>query len=155
VPSQARANSTSQPVAIAACCLIIILALVVGVGMPDRLVLRHLVQTLPLWAGIVWGFRRSNATGWIGLPLFIFWLGLMALIWLYLLGISHALNGHFSPLEIAMTVVVGLASLVGIVIFWRFKSGLSAPKAASLFVLFVAFQFACFRVSFLPAIAHR
>jgi hypothetical protein len=132
-----------------------ILASVGGVGMPDGLMLRHLVQTLQLWAGVVCGFRESKSNGWIGLPLFVFWAGLMTLIWLYLLGVSHVINGHFSPLEIAMTIVVSLASVVGIAMFWRFKSGTSAPMAASLFVVFAAFQLACFRISFLPSVARR
>src|SRR5580693_9565307 len=100
-----------------------ILASVGGVGMPDGLMLRHLVQTLQLWAGVVCGFRESKSNGWIGLTLFVFWVGLMTLIWLYLLGVSHVINGHFSPLEIAMTIVVSLASVVGIAMFWRVKSG--------------------------------
>ncbi len=150
-----RGRGATDPVAIAVCCLVIILALVGGVGVPDRLVLRHLVQTLPLWAGVAFGFRCSRATGWIALPLFLFWLVLMSLIWLYLLGVAHVLSGHFSPLEIAMTIIVGAASVVGIAMFWRFKSALSVAKAVSLFVIFAAIQFACLRVSFLPAIAHR
>jgi hypothetical protein len=150
-----NAASATEPVLIAVCCLVIILALVGGVGLASGLVLRHLVQTLPLWVGVALGWRRSRATGWIGLPLFSFWLLLMAFIWLYLLGISRMLSGHFSPLEIAMTIVVGAASLVGIAMFGRFKSSLSVASAASLFVVTAAIQWVCFRASFLPAIAHR
>jgi hypothetical protein len=123
--------------------------------MPDGLVLRHVVQTLPFWFAIALGFRHSRATGWIALPLFLCWLGLMCLIWLYLLRVSHVINGHFSPLEIAMTIVVGVASLIGIAMFWRFKSALSAATALIIFVVFAAFQLACLHVSFLPSIAHR
>ncbi|MGH9575450.1 MAG: hypothetical protein ACRD40_18220 [Candidatus Acidiferrales bacterium] len=143
------------PNAIAFCCLAIILALVVGVGIPDGLLLRHIVKTLPLWPAIVLGFRRSNTVGWASLPLFLFWLLLMTLIWLYLLGVSHLINGHFSPLEIAMTLIVGAASLVGIGTFWQLKFRLPALQAVVLFVVFAAFQFACLRVSLLPSIAHR
>lgn len=144
-----------RPTVIASCCLAIILALVVGVGVPDKLVLRHIVQTLPLWPVIVLGFGRSNAVGWASLPLFFFWLFIMTLIWLYLLGVSHLVNGHFSPLEIAMTVIVGATSLIGIGAFWRLKSRLPALQAIVLFVVFAAFQFACLRISLLPSIAHR
>jgi hypothetical protein len=92
---------------IAVCCLGIILALVLGVGLASHLVLRHLVQTSPLWICVVLGFRHSRATYWVGLPLFLFWLILMGVIWTYLLGISHLVTGHFSPIEIVMTLVVG------------------------------------------------
>ena len=149
------ADNPTQPKAIAICCGIIILALVVGVGLASNLVLRHLVQTLPLWIGVVLGFRRSRATGWIALPSFVFWLVLMMVIWLYLLGVAHFISGHFSIIEIAMTIVVGIAAVVGITMFWRLQSHLSPWRALSLFVILAALQWACFRVSTLPAIAHR
>ena len=147
-------RSSWRPLAIAACSVAIILAMVCGVGIPDNLILRHIVQTLPLWFAVVLGARRSNSTSWISLPLFLFWLGIMALIWLYLLGLSRVVNGHFSPLEITMTIIVGLSSIVGISMSYGLRS-LSAIRALCLFVAFAALQFVCFRVSFLPSIAHR
>jgi hypothetical protein len=148
------ANAT-EPVWIAVCCLAIILAQVGGVGFASGLVLHHLAQTLPLWVGVVLGFRRSRATGWVGLPLFLFWLVLMALLWLDLLGIAHVLFGHFSPVEIAMTIVVGTATVIGIAMFWRFKSSLSVASAAGLFLVVAAIQWLCFRAGFWSPIALR
>jgi len=144
-----------QPLVVACCSLAIIAALVLGVGVGSHLVLRHIVQTLPLWVAITFGLRRSRVAGWVGLPLFLSWLLLMALIWLYLLGVSNMMSGHFTGLEITMTVVVGLASGVGIVAFFRLKSDLSGWGRTIIFVVLAAFQFACLRLSFLPAIAHR
>ena len=144
-----------KPIVIGVCCLVIILALVGGVGLASGLVLRHLVQTLPLWVGVALGFRRARAVGWVGLPLFLFWLLLMTLIWLYLLGVSSILSGHFSELEIAMTIVVGTASLVGIAMCVRFKSSFSAVSAVTVFVVVAASQWVCFRASLTPAIAHH
>jgi len=146
-------NSTQAPIAL--CCLVIIAALVLGVGLPGHMVIRHLVQTLPLWPGVVCGFRRSRTTGWVALPLFVFWLGLMALIWLYLLGLSNLISGHFSPLEIAMTITVGTASMVGIISFAPFRKSLAAPAAVALIFVLLTIQFVCMRISFLPSIAHR
>ena len=148
-------SSGPTPMAIAICGLIVILALVVGVGLASNLVLRHIVQTLPLWFGVVLGFRRAQITGWITLPSFLFWLALMAVIWLYLLGIARIISGHFSPVEIAMTIIVGAASLIGIVMFARLKSLCSPAKAVAAFAAMAVLQLACFRLSFLPAIAHR
>ncbi len=65
-------SGAAAPIAIAVSCFIIIAALVGGVGIPDGLMLRHIVQTLPLWAAIVVGLRRSHATGWLALPCFLF-----------------------------------------------------------------------------------
>jgi hypothetical protein len=145
----------SRPAVMATCCLVIMLALVAGVGLASNLVVRHLVQTAPLWAAVILGFRRSRATAWVGLPLFVFWLLLMSLIWSYLLGISHLLSGQFSSIEITMTITVGTASAIGIASFVRFKSFLSPVSAAGLFVVMAALQVVCFRLSFLPAIAHH
>src|SRR5580698_8357766 len=105
-------NTDSRPVVMAACGLAIIFALVLGVGLASNLEVRHLVQTAPVWAVVVLGFRRSRMVAWVALPMFVFWLLLMSLIWAYLLGISHLLSGHFSPVEIAMTIIVGVASLI-------------------------------------------
>lgn len=79
----------------------------------------------------------------------------MALIWLYLLGISNLLSGHFAPVEITMTIIVGAAAVAGIGGFIRFKSFLAPTRAVGIFVLMLVTQLACLRVSFLPAIAHR
>jgi hypothetical protein len=148
-------QQSNEPIVIGVCCLVIILALVGGVGLASGLVLRHLVQTLPLWVGVALGFRRSRAVGWVGLPLFLFWVLLMTLIWLYLLGVSSILSGDFSELEIAMTIVVGTASLVGIAKCVRFKSSLSVVSAVTVFVVVAGIQWVCFRASLTPAIARH
>jgi hypothetical protein len=38
----------------------------------------------------------------------------MAGIWLFLLGLSRFLTGRFSPVEIALILVIGVACLVGL-----------------------------------------
>ena len=144
-----------QPLVVAGCSLAIIAALVLGVGIGSHLVLRHVVQTLPLWVAVTLGLKRSRAAGWAGLPAFLFWLVLMTVIWLYVLGVSNILSGYFTQLEIAMTVVVGIASGMGIVAFSRLKSDLSAWGLTSIFIVLALVQIVCFRLSFLPAIAHR
>jgi len=144
-----------QPFVVAGCSLVIIAALVLGVGIGSHLVLRHVVQTLPLWVVVTLGLKRSRAAGWAGLPAFLFWLVLMTFIWLYLLGVSNMVSGHFTQLEIAMTIVVGIASAVGIVAFFRLKSSLSGWGQASIFIVLAVVQVVCFRLSLLPAIAHR
>jgi len=41
----------------------------------------------------------------------------MGLIWLQLLGMIRFLTMHFSSVEIGMTIVVGIGSVVGIAMF--------------------------------------
>src|SRR5689334_4144892 len=114
-------HMTEQGVAIATnhralmVCSVIVIAALLVVGAVSHGVLRHIVQTSPLWIGIVLGARRSPLTKWAALPCFVFWLFLMFVIWLFLLGWTHIISGTFLPTEIAMTIVVGLASGVGIV----------------------------------------
>ena len=45
----------------------------------------------------------------------------MIFIWLFLLGWARIISGHFLPSEVAMTLVVGAASCVGIAacLAWR------------------------------------
>jgi len=152
---QADQNHPTGGTGVAACGLAIIAALVIGVGIPGHLVLRHVVQTLPLWIVVWLGFRHSRSSNWVALPMFVFWFVIMGMIWSYLLGLAHIFSGHFTSLEQAMTLVVILSSLSGIVLSSRTKSGLSPFQAGSLFVLCGALQWLCFRISFLPAIAHR
>lgn len=154
-PEKAATQTTTPQIStaslmIAGCCLAVICALVLGVGLASNLVLRHVVQTLPLWVAVVLGFRQSRLTGWIALPCLIFRLLLMAVIWCYLLGISPWINGQFSVIEIATTVIVGVASLAGIVSFARFRSSLSPAVAAVLFIGMGAVQLAGLRISFSP-----
>jgi hypothetical protein len=77
----------------------------------------------------------------------------MVLIWLFLLGWAHVISGHFSPVEIAMTLIVGVASAIGFVIcVWRARWSI---RGCALIVLFGVLQFLAFRISLLRAIAHR
>jgi hypothetical protein len=139
---------------VAVCGLAVIAALLV-VGAVSHGVIRHIVQTAPLWIAIAMGFRGSRWTKWAALPCFLFWLLLMTLIWLFLLGWVHILSGTFSPTEIAMTLIVGAASVMGITTSVRTQSGGAPWPAAGLIALVAALQLIALRVSFLPEIGHR
>jgi hypothetical protein len=140
---------------IALCCLAIMVALVGGVGLATGLVIRHVVQTAPLWIGLALGMRGSRAVGWFTAPIFAFWMVLMTLIWLYLAGWSTLISGHFSPFETAMTLAVGAACVIGLWLDARSFAGVPVTTAAGLFVIAAAAQSLCFRLSMLPGIARR
>lgn len=137
---------------IGGCCLAVLGALYV-VGAVSHGSLRHEVQTLPLWIPIIAGFNRREFARWCALPCMFFWFAMMSLIWLFLLGWSHLISGHFAPIEIAMTVVVGIASAIGFV-FCIWRARWSIPGCA-LIVLFGVLQVLAFRISILPSIAHQ
>jgi hypothetical protein len=79
-----------SPRILAYCALSLILALYV-VGFVSHGILRHLVQTAPVWPIVILGWKRSEYTQWMALACFLFWLFLMSLIWLFLLGWSHVI----------------------------------------------------------------
>jgi hypothetical protein len=135
-------------------CLLIVAALLL-VGVVSRGILRHVVQTAPLWIAVVLGARRSVLTRWAALPPLVFWLVLMIVLWMHLLGLVGWITGSFSPIEIVLTVVVAAAALVGI----RQARAVPAAKASSPGALAVVLgvavlQLLAFRWSFLPGIAH-
>jgi hypothetical protein len=146
----------NRPRLIAYSSLAIVAALyVVGAVSVPPGSLRHEVQTLPLWFPIIAGLEKSELAKWAALPCMIFWLTIMIFIWLFLLGWAHVVSGHFPPTEIAMTLVVGAASIVGLGVSLRWRTAARPVTASAVFVLFAALQWLAFRVSLLPYIAHR
>lgn len=139
---------------IASCSLAVLLALYV-VGAVSHGSLRHEVQTLPLWFPIVLGFRRRGVAKWSALPCFIFWLVLMVFIWLFLLGWARIVTGHFSAIEIGMTLIIGVACLIGLVSSFRWRTSLGWLGASTIAVVFAILQLAAFRISLIPYIATR
>src|SRR5690242_3791267 len=139
---------------IASCCLTVLVALYV-VGAVSHGSLRHEVQTLPLWFPIVLGFRRREVAKWSALPCLIFWLHIVVLIWLFLLGWARLVTGHFSAIEIAMTLIIGIACIIGLALSFRWRTSLSWLGASTIAVVFAILQLAAFRISLIPYIATR
>jgi hypothetical protein len=148
-------RSTSGLPLLIGCCLTTIAALLV-VGVISHGVVRHLVQTSPLWLAVVLGASRSTLTRWAALPCLLFWLVLMVTVWLYLLGWVWFISGTFSPAEIALTVVVAAAAAVGLVQAVAMRSTGGRPSRALATIAVVGLlQVLAFRLSLTPQIAHR
>lgn len=139
---------------IAYSCLAVLVALYV-VGAVSNGSLRHEVQTLPLWFPIVLGFRQRELAKWSALPCLIFWLAIMVLTWLFLLGWAHILTGHFTPTEVIMTLLIGFVCPFGITQCFRWKTSVPPLLAFGIFVLFGVLQLLAVRVSLIPYIATR
>jgi len=146
--------SHARVVAYASLAVLIALYIVGAVSVPPGS-LRHEVQTLPLWLPIVAGFQGRPVAKWASIPCFALWLVLMVLIWLFLLGWARIVTGHFSPTEIAMTLVVGISSVVGVLSAVRWKTDIRTPTGIGIAAIFFALQVLALRVSFLPYIARR
>jgi len=142
----------TPPKIIGYCALITLVALYI-VGAVSNGVLRHIVQTLPLWVPIVWGLRRREIAKHAALPCFAIWLLLMIFIWLYLLGWARIITGHFAPIEIILTVAIGVASIAGLWTGIRWRTSVSWSRAVSTAAIFAVLQIAALRISFLPSIA--
>ena len=142
----------TTPKAIGYCALIMLLALYV-VGAVSNGVLRHIVQTLPLWFPIMLGLRQREIAKYASLPCFIIWLVLMTFIWLFLLGWAKVITGRFTPIEIILTLVIGGASIVGLIAAFRWRTSLSWAKVLCGAAIFTVLQLAALRISFLPSIA--
>jgi hypothetical protein len=142
----------NAPKAIGYCALITLFALYV-VGAVSNGVVRHIVQSLPLWFPIVWGLRQREIAKYAALPCFAIWLALMILIWLFLLGWAKLVSGHFTPVEVILTLVIGTAGIAGLLIGFRWRTSLSWSKALSIAAIFALLQVAALRISFLPSIA--
>jgi hypothetical protein len=76
-------------------------------------VLRNIVQTLPLWIPIVLGFRGNEFAKWSALPCLVIWLAAMMIVWLFLFRWMCVQLWHFSPAEIAMSLIVRVGRLRG------------------------------------------
>jgi hypothetical protein len=79
----------------------------------------------------------------------------MIAIWLFLLGLARIVSGHFFPTEVAMTLVVGAASMTGIVASLRWRTAIRPAAALAVFLAFAVLQFLAFRLSLIPYIAQR
>jgi len=97
-----------------AVCLAGIAVALVLVGAVSDTIPRHLVQIVPLilGAGLVLG--RNPSASYAAVGLCAFWAVIMGLIWLYLLGLSGVVSGTYSAVEIALTVVIAVFSVLGI-----------------------------------------
>lgn len=136
------------------CCFLTIAALLVA-GSVSHGVIRHIVQTAPLWIAIVLAFRESDWSTWAAIPCFLFWLLIMVAIWLYILGWARIITGTFSLTETAMTIIVGMASATGLFAALSRKTAVAWWRGIAVMVVVALLQLIALRVSLLPAIAHR
>jgi hypothetical protein len=135
------------------CALAIILSLYI-VGMVSHGVIRHIVQTAPIWVAVWLGMKRSQWAKWAAFPSFVFWLAIAVMIWLFLLGWARMVSGTFSPIEIAMTIAFAAASVIGMWKSVRSRTQVSWAAGIGVFVLFAFLQGLAFRISMLPRVAH-
>lgn len=79
----------------------------------------------------------------------------MTCIWLFLLGWARVLTGHFTPIEIAMTLVVGIACAIGLGVCFRMPTTVSRGRALGAAAVLGLLQLIALRVSLIPYIASH
>lgn len=135
-------------------CAVAVIASLYAVGIESHGIIRHIVQTAPLWIGVWLGWRNSQLTKWALLPCFVLWLVLMVNIWLLLLGLPHFLSGDFTSIEIVLTVLIGIACIIGAVRGFRERTSVPFSRAFLVTVGVLFLQLLCLRVSFLPRVSR-
>jgi hypothetical protein len=118
---------------------IIMLALLI-VGIVSNTIPRHLIQIFPVALAMMLSIVRSRGSHWHAIPIFLIWFIIMGLIWFYLLGIADIVTGQFTPTEVAMTIIIGIACLYGIWEAISVKSNTPAAVNALVFIIFAGLQ---------------
>jgi hypothetical protein len=136
-------------------CLLGVAAALLVVGVVSGTLLRHVVQILPMIIAVVVLQRRPGWGAHAAMPIFILWVLIPVLIWLFLLGLSKIANGHYTIIEIVMTVVMAACSIVGFVKSISLGRSASILQRVTAFVLFAVLQVGAMMVSFMPSIANR
>ena len=136
-------------------CLVGLAVSLLLVGIVSGTLLRHVVQILPIAAAFALLSRRPPWGAVAALPIFVFWLLVMVLIWLFLLGLSGIASGQYTPVEIILTTLMAGFSLVGGARCIRLARPL--PLLTWLIVIagFAALQVVVMWLSFLEPIANR
>jgi uncharacterized membrane protein len=135
--------------------LVAVIASLLVVGVVSHTPLRHAVQVAPMV--VVLGLRLARF-GWsrfAAMAMLAFWLLIMVLIWLYVLGIVTFFSGHFTAAEIALTVAIGLGSVVGIGAAFFARDSTRWPSRLAVFLVAAAIQVGTMMISFQPALANR
>ena len=136
-------------------CMAGLVAALIVVGVVSGTVLRHMVQIVPALAALVLVSRRPAIGAYAALPIFMFWILIVILIWLFLAGLSRIANGHYTIVEIISTVVMAVCCVQGVA--RAAPLGRPAPIAARLVTLiaFALLQVAAMWISLTPSIAAR
>jgi len=134
--------------AIAGCLAGVIVSLLI-VGLVSGTALRHIIQVVPAGLAAVAVIRQDAWARYAVLPIFGFWLLIMVLIWLFLFGVAKLFSGHFTPIEIVLTIIIGACSCGGIIASLRGRGGvkpsgwilaLSASLVLQVLAMWVSFQ---------------
>lgn len=147
-------NSPPTDRRLSSCLMGVILGLLL-VGLVSCTPLRHVVQVLPACIVLIVLRRRASWALYAAATIFAFWLIVMTLIWLFLLGLTDVLRGEFSTAEVILTLFIGVWCILGLFNFSRIAMSASmiARIVASLSATIL--QVAALWASMQTYISHR
>ena len=125
------------------------------VGIESGTFIRHVIQILPVAIALITVKRQSIWGTYAALPIFIFWLFIMTLIWLFLLDIARFVTGRFTVVEVILTILIGVSGILGIVTVIRYRPKARLVTSVLIFVLFAALQIIAVWLSFKRQFANR
>ena len=135
--------------------LAVVAGALIVVGIVSHTLLRHVIQIAPLVVALGLLARRSAWGVSAAAPLFAFWFLIMGAIWLFLLGVARIVSGTFTPAEVTLTVVIGMASLLGLGTAYRRGTTLPIRARLGTIAAFAILQFAAMWLSVQPFVARR
>lgn len=140
--------------ALAAALALVIVSLLL-VGVVSHTPVRHAVQVAPVAIVLGLALARPGWARFAAVAVLVFWLLIMVLIWLYLAGIAHIISGHFTVVEVALTLVIGVASAGGLVAAFRAGDSSGWPVRLAAFTAAAALQVGAMWLSLQPMLATR
>ena len=127
-----------------------LVAALLAVGVVSGTLTRHLIQVAPASLALILVASGSRYGRAAALPILTLWSVLMGTIWLFLLGLTSIVQGHFTPVEITLTVTIAGACLIGLAGGPRPTANLSLSRRAAAATTSGLFQLAAFWASAQP-----
>jgi len=153
--STQRGEDVTRGDGLVAPALAVVAGALMVVGVVSHTVHRHMIQIAPVVVALVLVARRSAWGVSAASPLFAFWLVIMGAIWLFLLGLARIVGGTFTPVEVALTMVIGAASVLGLASTSRRGTALALLPRLGTIAAFAVLQFGALWLSMQPFAAGR
>lgn len=127
-----------------------LIAALLAVGVVSGTLGRHVIQVSPPGLALLLVATGSPFARAAALPLLTFWAALMGIIWLFLLGLTGLIAGHFTVVEILLTVAIAVSSVAGLIGGPRPTANVSPARRVATAIAFGMLQLTALWVSLQP-----
>ena len=133
-------------------CLVALGGCLLIVGLESRTFLRHVFQIAPIVIVLALAVRQHPWTAPAAVGVFVCWAFFMGLIWLYLAGVQTTFTGNFTPIEVALTLLIGSSCVAGIFACKGVELPMAQTRRLLISMAFIAVQVA---IMWLSLFGHR